>query len=92
MYKLTGGAFDYDKALTHIQKPILSFSTAKDEFAPVQGINNLLGKFSTQSKVQKCHVPASDAGVKNLTKYNWVEHNQYIVNRILNLLQGLAII
>ncbi len=43
-------------------------------------------------KCPKCHVSASDAGVKNLTHFNWVEHNQYIVNRILNLLQDLAII
>ena len=80
-YRPKGATFDYEKALTQLELPVLAISIDGDDFAPPKAIANLYGKFHPGAPITSIHVDAKAAGQKKLNHFNWVRNARYIVTK-----------
>jgi predicted alpha/beta hydrolase len=81
-YALTGAAFDYDRALAAMPKPVWGFSLDGDDFAPEAGMAHLVSKFRTALSVHR-HLTAADVPPEALNHFAWTKKPEAIVARIL---------
>jgi predicted alpha/beta hydrolase len=77
-HAVAGSAFDYEKAMRALVKPVLAISFAKDDLAPPRSVQNLLDKLP-QCAVTAHPYAADHPGLERLGHFNWTKRIDVIV-------------
>jgi len=79
VYQLANDDFDYEKALSELETPILALSYQGDNLSPKGAVQHLLGKM-TSAKTEHIHLEKDDPRNDGFNHFSWAKKPDSIVD------------
>ncbi|MBI1288785.1 MAG: alpha/beta fold hydrolase [Flavobacteriales bacterium] len=87
-YILKNDSFDYEKALSEVEIPVLALSYQGDSLSPVGAVEHLLDKLSYAQK-EHIHLEKNDPRNDGYNHFNWAKKPKNVVGIVNNWLERI---